>query len=93
MVLIEDISGLNNTQYTDLIAFSQGLINFVISISALIAVIFLVYAGFQYITSQGEGEKAEEAQRTIIYTLIGLVIAFISPLIIRFVLNNVLEIG
>jgi TRAP-type C4-dicarboxylate transport system permease small subunit len=91
---LEDILGdLNNTGYDNLLEFVQGTINLAIAIAALVAVIFLVWAGFQYILSRGQGDKAEEAQRAIIYTLLGLVIAFISPLIIRFVLNNIITVG
>lgn len=85
------IDGLNNTGYGDLLEFVQATINLAISIAALVAVIFLIWAGFQYILSRGEGDKAEKAQKAIIYTLLGLVIAFISPLVIRFILENVIN--
>ncbi|HRI05545.1 MAG TPA: hypothetical protein PLV59_01215 [Candidatus Dojkabacteria bacterium] len=85
-----DFSGLNNTGYANLIEMVQGTLNLVIAITALIAVAALVYSGFQYILSAGDTGKAEKAQKSITYTLVGLVVVFISPLIIRFILNNVL---
>lgn len=85
-----DFSGLNNTGYANLIEMVQGTLNLVIAITALIAVAALVYSGFQYILSAGDTSKAEKAQKSITYTLVGLVVVFISPLIIRFILNNVL---
>lgn len=84
-----DLSSLNNTKYEDLLTFVQGTLNLVISFSALLAVVFLIWAGIQYITSRGEGEKAEKATKSIIYALVGLVVCFIAPLIITFVVDNI----
>ena len=86
-----DLSGLNNTGYADLILMVQGTLNLVIALSALIAVGALVYAGFQYILSKGDGDKAEAAQKNIIYVLVGLIVVFVSPLIVRFILSTVLS--
>lgn len=90
-MLLTDISQLNQTSFSDLIAFIQSTINVIISISALLAVIFLVYSGIEYIMSRGEGDKAEKAQKSLIYTLIGLVMCFISPLVIKFILTTILK--
>lgn len=86
-----DLSGISPVPFADLIAFLVSFLNLVISISALLAVCYLVYAGFLYMLSRGEGDRAEKAQKVIIYTLIGLVIVFISPLVIRFILNNIIN--
>ena len=68
----------------------KGTLNLAIMISALITVAVLVSAGIQYILSVGDEGKIEKAQKSVIYAMIGLIIVFISPLIIRFILNNVL---
>jgi heme O synthase-like polyprenyltransferase len=85
------IVGLQFTEYTDLVSFIFGLLNLTVSIAALVAVIFLVYAGFRYILAAGDEKKIEEATKTIIYSLIGLVICFIAPLVVRFLVSNVLQ--
>lgn len=85
-----DFSALNNTGYSDLIGMIQGSLNLIIAVSALLAVISLVYSGFGYILSAGDEDKAGKAQKNITYTLVGLVVVFISPLVVRFILNNVL---
>lgn len=85
-----NLDDLNNTGYGTLGEFVNATLNLAISIAAVIAVVFLVWAGFQYILSRGEGDKAEKAQKSIIYTLLGLVICFIAPLVIKFVMNNVI---
>lgn len=88
----EFITGLQFSTYADLPSFVLGVINLIISLAALLAVIFLVYAGFRYILAAGDDSKIEEATKTIVYALVGLVICFISPLVIKFVLNNVIGI-
>jgi threonine/homoserine/homoserine lactone efflux protein len=88
--MLEFIQGLQFTQYTDLPTFIYGVIDLVISLSALLAVAFLIYAGFKYILSAGDEDKAADAGKTIVYTLLGLIICFIAPVVIRFVLNNVI---
>ncbi len=87
-----DLSGLALTPFGDFISFAVSLLNLIISLTALLAVGYLVYAGFLYILSRGEGDKAERAQKVIIYTLVGLVIVFISPLIIRFILETIINV-
>ncbi|MFV0484979.1 MAG: hypothetical protein ACK5MU_01975 [Candidatus Saccharimonadales bacterium] len=51
----------------------------------IVAVIILIFAGVQYITSEGEPEKTKRAQATITYTIIGLIIATAAAAIISFV--------
>lgn len=85
-----DFSGLNSTGYSTLIEMVQGTINLIIAFSALVAVGSLIITGVQYIISAGDSSKIEKAQKSIVYTLVGLIVVFISPLIVRFILNNIL---
>lgn len=54
-------------------------------IIGIIAVTIIIYAGIQFITSEGEPEKSKRAQATITYTVIGLIIATAAAAIISFV--------
>lgn len=81
---------MNYTTYTDLITFAKHVLDFVISISALIAVISLVITGFTYILSMGDDKKIEKANKSLLFTLVGLVVCFIAPMIIRFILEKFL---
>ena len=75
----------------DLLGFVKDTLNLVIGLSALVAVGVLVYSGFLYITASGDEGKIEKATRGIAYAIIGLVLAFISVLIVNFVLQKVLK--
>lgn len=88
--MFTDLSTLNATGYGDLSGFVISLINFAISLSVLIVVISLIVAGFKYILSMGDEEKVKEATRSLVYSLLGLVIVFLSPTIIEFIINEVL---
>lgn len=87
-----NLSTLNATGYGDLSGFVISLINFAISFSVLIVVISLVITGFKYILSMGDEEKVKEATRSLAFSLLGLVIVFLSPTIIEFIINEVLTI-
>lgn len=74
----------------DLMTWVQKTLNLAISLAALIAVAFLIYSGIQYILAAGDDGKIEKATKGITYSVIGLIIAFISVLIVQYVLGDVL---
>lgn len=57
-------------------------------IAALVAVVYVVYGGFRYITSQGEPEGAKSARDTILNALIGVVIAVAAASIVSFIMQQ-----
>ena len=54
-----------------------------------ISVIFIIIAGIQYITSGGNPDKAKRAKDTILYAIIGLVVALSATVIVNFVIGRV----
>jgi hypothetical protein len=88
----EDLVGSYDNQASgNLLSFVQATINLAIGLSALIAVGFLVFSGIQYIMANGDEGKVEKATKGITYSVIGLVICFISVLIVNFVLEYVIK--
>lgn len=63
---------------TDLNVVISSIVSGVVSLMALVAVLFLVFGGVQYLTSSGEEEQVEKAKNTMTYALLGLVIAAVS---------------
>ena len=61
--------------------------NIIIYIVGVIAVIMLVIGGIKYVISGGDSKKVTDAKNTILYAIIGLVIAFLSYAIVRFVIT------
>ena len=69
----------------------QGLLNVIIDwlivFSFLIATGMIVWAGVMYVTAAGNTEKVKDAQRIIIYTLIGLVVVILSKSVALIIQN------
>ena len=65
------------------------IINVVLGVLGLIAVIVIIIGGFTYITSSGDAAKVTKAKNTILYGIIGLVIALLAFAIVNFVLKEV----
>lgn len=86
----EFIDGVNQGPGGDLIGWVQATLNLVIGLTGLIAVGILVYSAIQYILAAGDEGKIDKATKGIIYAIVGLVVAFISVLIVNFVINRVL---
>lgn len=63
-------------------------INLLLSVSGLIAVLFIIIGGFQYITSRGNEEQAETGKRTLTNAIIGVVVIVLSFAIVRIVSNT-----
>jgi len=74
----------------DLLTWLKSTLNLLIGLSALIAVAVLVYSGIQYIVASGDETKIEKATKGITYAIVGLVICFVSVMIVNFVLTKVL---
>jgi hypothetical protein len=61
----------------------------VLYIVGIISVFMLIFGGIRYITSGGDSKKVTEAKNTILYAIIGLVIAVLSFAIVQFVLSAI----
>lgn len=67
-----------------------SILNGIIAVSGLIAVIFVVVGGINYITSSGDATKVEKAKKTILYACIGIIITVLSFALVNFVIINLI---
>jgi hypothetical protein len=65
-----------------------AVVEILLRISTIIAVGFVMYGGFRYITSQGEPENTKSARQTIINSLIGLVVSLIATGLVAFIASQ-----
>lgn len=86
-----DLSKLNGTGYSDLSSFVLQMINYVIAVSVVIVVISLLSAGFKFMLSGGDDKKISEASRSLLFSIIGLILVFLSPNIVKFIVNELLK--
>jgi type IV secretory pathway VirB2 component (pilin) len=67
----------------------QHILQIVIGTLAAVAVLIIVIAGLNFVTAGGDSQKVAKARGTIVYALVGLVIAISAEAIVTFVLGNV----
>ncbi len=82
-----DLGGLPTTNASQ-VQLNQ-IMGIVYSLIGAIGVLMIVIAGIIMITSAGNPQRVASARKTIIYTVIGLVLSLIVTSVIYFVLNNV----
>lgn len=68
-------------------AYIQDVVEYLLTFLALIAVIYIIYAGFNIMIWNGDEEKLKKSRQTIIYVLLWLVVIFLAWPITLFILN------
>jgi hypothetical protein len=66
------------------------VINILSAFVGIIAVIMIIFAGFKYVTSGGDSGKISSAKNTLTYAVVGIVVAGVSQLIVRFVVTKII---
>ena len=61
--------------------------NTILYIVGIIAVIMLIIGGIRYVISGGDSKKVTDAKNTVLYAIIGLVVAFLAFAIVNFVIS------
>lgn len=67
-----------------------NIIEAIISLSGLVAVVFIVIGGIQYMSATGDPSKITKAKNTILYACIGLTVCALAFAIVNFVINDIL---
>jgi hypothetical protein len=61
--------------------------NTLIFLVGAIAVLFLIIGGLRYVVSNGEPKNVEAAKNTILYAIIGIIVAILSYAAVNFVIG------
>lgn len=69
--------------------FLVAILNVVIVIATPIVVLFIIYAGFLYVTARGNATQVEEATRALTYAIIGGVLIIGAVAISKIIANLV----
>ena len=67
----------------------QVILNIFIGIIAALSLLFITIGGLRYILSQGDAQGVAKAKGTILYALVGLVIAIVAEAIVAFVIVGI----
>lgn len=77
------------TSSSDVGAGIQDVVNLLLFVAGVIAVVVIVVAGLRFVLSNGDPGAASKARSTIIYAVVGLVVAIMAYAIVNFVLTNI----
>ena len=86
-----DVNNINpggtagNTTLTQLV---QIIINTLLAVIGIIAVVMLIFGGIKYTTSQGDKTAIESAKNTILYAIIGIVVAFAAFALVSYLVTT-----
>ncbi len=59
-----------------------------IGFAGVVAVGFIIYGAYLYVTSMGDPGKVKKAKQTLTYSIIGLIIVLLAFAIVTFVLDE-----
>ena len=87
-----DFTMKNPSGIKDFPTFVNRLIEYATALVSVVAVLYLIISGFQYILAGGDQKKAAAARSAIQNTLIGVVVVVIAYVLVKFVLINFLDV-
>ena len=92
----EITSGMNATSAgtstpTNANVVIKNVTNTMFFIIGAVSVIMLIYGGIRYTTSGGNANSVTAAKNTIMYSIIGLVVAILAFSVVQFVVNQVMD--
>lgn len=64
------------------------VVNILLFLIGAIAVIMLIFGGIRYTISAGRDKEVEAAKNTILYAIIGIVVAFLAYAVVNWVLTG-----
>ncbi len=83
---VRDAAGCNNG--STLPGVIVNILNAIILVGGIVAAVFIVVGGFNYMTSAGDAGKVAKAKNTIIYALIGLVVCVLAFAIVNWAIGT-----
>lgn len=68
-------------------AIIPRVINIMLFIVGILAVIMMIYGGIRYVLSGGDNNKVKDAKNTILYAIVGLVVAILGYAIVGWIVS------
>lgn len=85
---ISDTRTAEAGQETDLGAIIVDVINIMLYIVAILAVIMIIYGGIRYTTSGGNQTHVTAGKNSLLYAIVGLIVAILAWAIVNFVASQ-----
>ena len=78
-----------NATGTGISGIITTIITIALTLAGLIAILFLIIGGFRYVTAGGNEEQAESAKKTILNSIIGIIVIILAFVILAVVENAI----
>ena len=83
----DEISEEDQATFDQILEPVMKIYNFVKYAATVLAVVFLVFAGITFIMSGNDQAKREQAKMMATYIVIGLIVIWVAPLIVSFLVG------
>lgn len=81
----------NPLQFDTITGFIEALLRSIVYIALPIISLFIVYAGFQFVTAQGNTSKLEAAKKNFLYVIVGALLILGAWALAQLIGNTVNE--
>jgi type IV secretory pathway VirB2 component (pilin) len=83
----DDISSSDKQKFDEILKPVMKIYSFIKYAATVIAVLFLVFAGVTFIISSNDPGRREQAKTMAAYIIVGLIVIWVAPLIVEFLLS------
>jgi type IV secretory pathway VirB2 component (pilin) len=83
----QSISAKDKATFDTMLSPVMKIYNLVKYFASAIAVVVLLFAGITYILSGNDPGKREQAKNMAMYVVIGLIVIWLAPLIVNFIIG------
>lgn len=81
-------SGISDKGLFEVGGLFQTVTNVLLFLIGAVSVIMLIIGGFRYVVSNGDSSQVTAAKNTILYAVIGIIVALLAYAIVGFVVNS-----
>lgn len=85
---VKNVINNSGIPQTDPSVVEANIINRIFWAVGVLAVIMIIVAGVQMITSAGDPGAVTKAKRTLVYSIVGLIVAVLAYAIVNFIIGK-----
>lgn len=86
--LEQGLNSVSNGSRTNVGGLIKSIVNALLFVLGAISVVMIVIGGIKYTTSNGDSSQVTSAKNTIMYAVIGLIVAIMAYSIVNFVVTQ-----
>ncbi len=83
-----DIAGNGSSNKVSANVLIKRIVNVLLFVLGAISVIMIIFGGIKYTTSNGDQNKVVSAKNTIVYSVVGVIVALLAYAIVNFVISS-----